>query len=70
MQHSVINLLSATLIPVLASDVSAGAAYNVHGTLIAVVAAGAFPNELVIILYDPDLSGKAASRVLDMWWIP
>ena len=60
MQHSVINLLSAALIPILAADISAGAAYQIHGTLITVMAAGALPDELVIILYDPYLTGEAA----------
>ena len=60
MQHSVVNLLSASLIPILAADISAGAAYHIHGTLITVMAAGALPDKLVIILYDPDFIGEAA----------
>ena len=60
MQHSVIDLLSASLIPVLAADVSAGAANHIHGALVTVVAAGAFPYKLVIILYDLYLTGEAA----------
>lgn len=60
MQHSVIDLLSASLVPVLAADVSAGAANYIHGALVTIVAAGAFPDKFVVILDDLYLTGEAA----------
>ena len=60
MKHSVLDLLGSTLIPVLGADVAAGSARYVHLGLVAVVAVGAFPNELSVVLADNDLSVVAA----------
>ena len=52
MKDSVLYLLGSALIPVLSTDVSAGAASNVHLGLVAVLAVGAFPNVLAVLVRD------------------
>ena len=60
MQHAVLDLGGATLIPELGADVTAGAAGNVQLVLVAVVALGALPNQLAVLLHDADLAVVAA----------
>ena len=60
MQHAVLDLLRAALIPELGADVAAGAAGDVHLVLIGVAALGAFPDELAVFLNDLDLAVPAA----------
>ena len=61
MEHSFLNFLSSTLVPILCSNIAAGSSCNVHLILIAVAALGAFPNELaVVILLNKNLAIKTA----------
>ena len=61
MQNSFLNLLSSALVPVLCADVAAGTSCNVHFRLIAVVAIGAFPDELAVgVLFNKYFSVKSA----------
>ena len=62
MQHSILDLGGAALIPELGADVAAGAAGNVHLVLIRVAAVRAAPDELAVVLDDLDLAVKAADR--------
>ena len=61
MQHAVLDLLRAALIPELGADITAGAAGNVQLVLVAVAALGALPDQLAVVLYDPDLAVVAAA---------
>ena len=47
MQHAVLDLLGAALIPELGADITAGAAGNVQLVLVPVAALGALPHQLV-----------------------
>ena len=60
MQHAVLDLGGAALVPELGADVAAGAAGNVQLVLVAVVALGALPNQLAVLLHDADLAVVAA----------
>ena len=60
MQHAVLDLGGAALVPELGADVAAGAAGNVQLVLVAVVALGALPNQLAVLLHDLDLAVVAA----------
>ena len=60
MQHAVLDLLRAALIPELGADIAAGAAGNVQLVLVAVAALGALPHQLAVILHDLDLAVIAA----------
>ena len=46
MQHAVLDLLRAALIPELGADIATGAAGNVQLVLVAVAALGALPHQL------------------------
>ena len=52
MQYAFLNFLCAALVPVLGSDVTAGAAGNVHCRLVAVSALRAFPDEFAVFVFD------------------
>ena len=60
MQHAVLDLLRAALIPELGADIATGAAGNVQLVLVAVAALGALPHQLAVILHDLDLAVIAA----------
>ena len=60
MQHAVLDLGGAALVPELGADVAAGAAGNVQLVLVTVVALGALPNQLAVLLHDADLAVVAA----------
>ena len=60
MQHAVLDLGGAALVPELGADVAAGAAGNVQLVLVAVVALGALPNQLAVLLHDANLAVVAA----------
>ena len=60
MQHAILDLLRASLVPELSADITAGAAGNVQLVLIAVAALGALPHQLAVILHDLDLAIVAA----------
>ena len=60
MQHAVLDLLGAALVPELGADVAAGAAGNVELVLVTVMAVRAFPHQLAVILDDLDLAVVAA----------
>ncbi len=60
MQHSVLDLGSSALVPELGADVAAGAAGDVQLVLVAVVALGAFPDQLAVLGHDLDLAVVAA----------
>ena len=60
MQHAVLDLLRAALVPELGADVAAGTAGNVELVLVAVVALGALPHQLAVLLDDLDLAVVAA----------
>ena len=49
MQHTLLDLLRATLVPELRADVTAGAAGDIHLILVGVGALGAAPDELSLI---------------------
>lgn len=59
MQYPVLDLLSAALVPILCSDISAGTACNIHFALIRISALGADPNQLSVIFADFDLTIEA-----------
>ena len=61
MQHAVLDLLRAALIPELSADIAAGAAGNVQLVLVTVAALGAFPHQLAVVLDDLDLAVVAAA---------
>ena len=62
MQHSVLDLLGSSLVPVLGADIAAGAAGNVHLILVGVAAVGADPDQLAVgIFLDLDLAVVAAA---------
>ena len=61
MQHAVLDLLGAALIPELGADITAVAAGNVQLVLVAVAALGALPHQLAVILHDLDLAVVAAA---------
>ena len=56
MQHAVLDLLRAALVPELGADITAGAAGDVQLVLVAVAALGALPHQLAVVLYDLDLA--------------
>ena len=60
MQHSVLDLGGAALIPELGADVAAGAAGNVQLVLVTVVAFGALPDQLAVLLHNLNLAVIAA----------
>ena len=60
MQHSVLDLLGTALVPELGADVAAGPPGYVHLILVPVVAVGALPHQLAVVLHDLDLAVKAA----------
>ena len=60
MQHSVLDLGGSALVPELGADVAAGAAGDVQLVLVAVVALGAFPDQLAVLRHDLDLTVVAA----------
>ena len=60
MQHSVLDFLCSALVPELGADVAAGPAGHVHLVLVPVVAVGALPHQLAVVLHDLDLAVKAA----------
>ena len=60
MQHSVLDLGSSALVPELGADVAAGAAGDVQFVLVAVVALGAFPDQLAVLRHDLYLAVVAA----------
>ena len=60
-QHALLDLLRAALVPVLGADVAAGAARDVHLVLVRVAAVRALPDELaVVVLHHLDLAVEAA----------
>ena len=48
MKHSLLNLLSSALVPILCADIATGTSCNVHLCLIAIAAMRTFPNELAV----------------------
>lgn len=61
MQNSLFDLLRAALVPVLCADVAAGATGHVHGFLVVVAAVRAFPDQLVVLVFNNlNLAGVAA----------
>ena len=50
MKHSLLNLLSSSLIPELCSDISASSSCNIHLILITVSAVRALPYKLSVII--------------------
>ena len=60
MQHSVLDLGGSALVPELGADVAAGAAGDVQLVLVAIVALGAFPDQLAVLGHDLDLAVVAA----------
>ena len=64
MQHAVLDLLGAALVPELGPDIAAGAAGHVHLILIGVAALGAFPDELAVLLHDLNLAVPAADLAI------
>ena len=60
MQHAVFDFGGAALVPELGADVTAGAAGNIQLVLVTVVALGALPNQLAVLLYNADLAVVAA----------
>jgi len=60
-QHAVLDLFGATLVPELGADVATGAACDVHLGLVTVAAVGALPDELAVILHDLDLTVVATA---------
>ena len=60
MQHAVLDLLGAALVPELGADVAAGAAGHVQLALVTVAALGALPHQLAVVLHDVDLAVVAA----------
>ena len=61
MHDAISNFFRSPLVPVLRTDVAAGATRDVHRGLIAVAAVGALPLELAVLLDDLDLSVVAAN---------
>ena len=61
MQHAILDLLGAALVPELGADITAGAAGNVQLVLVTVAALGALPHQLAVILNDLDLAVVAAA---------
>ena len=61
MQHAILDLLRAALVPELGADITAGAAGNVQLVLVAIAALGALPHQLAVILHDLDLAVVAAA---------
>jgi hypothetical protein len=65
MENTIPDFLGAPLIPELGANISTGSAGYIHLILISVPAAGAFPNQLaLIILDDADLSIIAAALTI------
>lgn len=60
MQHAVLDLGGAALVPELGADVTAGTAGHVQLVLVTVVAVRALPHQLAVILHDLDLAVEAA----------
>ena len=56
MQHAILDLLRAALVPELGADITAGAAGDVQLVLVAVAALGALPHQLAVVLHDLDLA--------------
>ena len=59
-QHTLLDLLRAALVPELRANVTAGAAGDIHLILVGVAALGAAPDELAVLLHDIDLAIPAA----------
>ena len=60
-QDALLDFLRSALVPILRSDVAASSASHVHRGLVAVLAVGAFPNKLSVLVGDDlDLAGVAA----------
>ena len=51
MEDSFLDLLGASLIPILRTDITASTSCNVHLGLVTVVAVGTFPNELAVLVF-------------------
>ena len=49
MQYALLNFLRSALIPVLRSDITAGASCNIHFGLVGIAAFRAFPDELAVL---------------------
>ena len=64
MQHAVLDLLRAALVPELGADIAAGAAGHVHLILIGVAALGALPDQLAVLLHDLDLTVPATDLAI------
>lgn len=60
MQHAVLDLGGAALVPELGADVTAGTAGHVQLVLVTVVAVRALPHQLAVILHDLDLAVETA----------
>ena len=60
MQHPFLNFLHSALVPIVCADVAAGAPGHVHLALVSVVAVGALPHQLAVVLYNLDLAVPAA----------
>ena len=56
MHYALSYLLCSALVPELCSDIAAGSSRNVELILVVVAALGAYPYELVISLFDLDLT--------------
>ena len=67
MQNALAYLLSTSLIPVLCTDVTAGAARNVHGVLVGISAVRAFPDKLAVLFHDVYLAVPAAGLVVGVY---
>ena len=51
MQHAILDLLRAALIPELGADITTGAAGNVQLVLVTVVVLGERPNQLAVLSF-------------------
>ena len=56
MEHAVLDLGGAALVPELGADVAAGTAGHIQLVLVTVVALGALPDQLAVFLDDADLA--------------
>ena len=61
MQHPILDLLGAALVPELGADITAGAAGNIQLVLVTVAALGALPHQLAVVLHDLDLAVVTAA---------
>ena len=60
MQYPLGDFSHPALVKPVHTQVAADTAADIHGVLITVAAVRAFPDELAIVLHDPDLTVKAA----------